>query len=85
MGGPGGQGVGNVSHSVLRVSLPFLFSNYIRDQKVCMVYRRDTQKAAASAELRTGESCSRSTRGRLLGKQGVGRTPAHLPIFTTTV
>ena len=66
--GPGRQGVGNMSHSKLRVSLPFWFSDYIRDQKVCMVYCRDTQKAAASAELRTAvhtqpEEDSRVSRG----------------------
>ena len=77
--GPGRQGVGNMSHSKLRVSLPFWFSDYIRDQKVCMVYCRDTQKAAASAELRTAVSCSHSARGRLQGKQGVGRTPPISP------
>ena len=43
--GPGRQGVGNMSHSELRVSLPFWFSDYIRDQKVCMVYCLPTQPA----------------------------------------
>ena len=54
----------------MRVSLPFWFSEYMWDQKVCVVYCRDTQKAAASAELRTAGSFSHSARGRLLGKQG---------------
>ena len=68
--GPGWQSVSNLSHSKVRVSLPFWFSEYMWDQKVCVVYCRDTQKAAASAELRTAGSCSHSARGRLLGKQG---------------
>ena len=74
--GPGRQGVGNMSHSKLRVSLPFWFSDYIQDQKVCGVYCRDTQKAATSAELTTARSYSCSARGRLLGKHGgVGPPP----------
>ncbi|KAM9684287.1 apolipoprotein L3-like isoform 1-T2 [Dama dama] len=42
------------------------FSEYTWDQKVCVVYCRDTQKAVTSAELRTTGSCSHSPRGRLL-------------------
>ena len=79
-----GQGDGNLSHSEVRVSLSLMVLRiYLGPQGVQGLLQR--QRVAASAELRTTGSCSHSARGRLLGKQGVGRTPAHLPILRTTV